>query len=126
MHGLLTILVAGDVTLHLHVRKRSVTTCVFTSVDLPTYMWTTEHAIVYQHATTSLHAEQLPCKSSMHVFAQRNARYDVATLPLDHSMLSFLQTQSISTEPELVASYHLSKNISNHFLCSTIHQLHFL
>jgi hypothetical protein len=63
--------------------------------------------------------------SSMLVVVQSSARYDVAILPLDHIMLSFIQTESISTEQELVASYHFSKTISNHFLCSTIHQLHF-
>jgi hypothetical protein len=61
------------------LRKQSVTACVFTSVDLPTFMWTTEYAIVYQHATTSLHVEQLPCMSSMLVVGQRNARYAITT-----------------------------------------------
>jgi hypothetical protein len=70
----------SDNRIYLHgvivLRKRSVT-CVFTSVDLPTYMWTAEYATVYQQANSSLHAEQLPCMSSVLVAVQRNARYDV-------------------------------------------------
>jgi hypothetical protein len=64
-----------------------VTTCVFTSVDLPTCMWTNEYVIVRQHATTSLHVEQLPSISSMVVVGRRNASCDVATLSLDQSMI---------------------------------------
>jgi hypothetical protein len=90
------------------------------------HLYVDDYALVYQHATTSLHVEQPPCMSSMLVVGQCIARYDVATLPLKHSILSFIQTKSISTEQELVASYQFSKTISNHFLCSTIHQLHFL
>jgi hypothetical protein len=75
---------------HNLLRERSVTTCVFASVDLPAYMWTTEYAIVYRHATTSLHMEKLLCMSSMLVVGQRNARCVVATVTtLETSTLHF-------------------------------------